>query len=110
MSYFRPIAKDIALNDSVDLFIDNGDFVVVESDQVHIEHIILAEKGNWREWPVLGVGIMRYLNERGRVQNRVGLQRKIRVQLEYDNLNVTQLHLEQEATLSNIKIEAKRIR
>lgn len=108
MSYFRPIAKDFAVDPTdEDMLIVNGDFAIEESDQRHVQDILEAGKGEWREFPVLGVEIQRYLNGTGQVFDRTGLLKTIRVQLEYDNFDVKVLDINRAGIIS---IDAKRIR
>lgn len=111
MSYFRPIAKDWAVDptDNDELYVD-GDLVIEESDQRHIEDILDSGKGEWREFPALGVEIHRYLNSVGQVVNRVGLQQVIRVQLEYDNFRVNRINIVNSQGKTDIEIDAKRVR
>lgn len=45
-----------------DLEIRNGDFAVLESDNQHTEHILIANKGEYKAAPELGVGISQMLN------------------------------------------------
>jgi hypothetical protein len=107
MSYFRPIAKDFAVDAAGDELYLNGDLVVEASDQRHIEDIIDSAKGEWREFPALGVEIIRYLNSTGQVANRVGLLRAIRLNLEYDNFDIKKLSVEADGS---ILVDAKRLR
>jgi hypothetical protein len=48
------------LNWDSDIVINNGDFVLAESDQQHQADIIQAFKGNYKEFPLVGVGIDLY--------------------------------------------------
>ncbi len=84
--------KDIKLNDDGDLFIENGDFLAVESDQTHIEHILISNKGYWFEHPLLGVGI---INEQNGSRSRQELKQNIRRQLVYDNFAVKKIAISQ---------------
>ncbi len=45
-----------------DLEIKNGDFTVGESDNQHTQHILIANKGEYKAAPELGVGINQMLN------------------------------------------------
>ncbi|PHN00636.1 hypothetical protein [Flavilitoribacter nigricans] len=110
MSYFRTIAKDIKLDGVGDLLTKDGDFVIGESDQQHIDDILVSGKGNWREWPALGVEIHRSLNSTGQITNRVGLLRRIRLNLEFDNFNVQQLQFVRVNGNVQLKIDANRAR
>lgn len=82
--------KDIRLDDSNDVIIDNGDFELTFSDQIHIEHIIRSNKGYWLETPLLGVGIIDELNSSN---SRQRLKQDIRRQLVLDNFNVKEVSI-----------------
>jgi len=77
--------KDIELNSSLDLNISNGDFVVSESTQQEILLIVNTEVGSWKEFPLCGVGIDKYINSSGQ-QGK--LKREISIQLEQDGLSI----------------------
>lgn len=105
MSYIRPKYQDVNLTtEDGDLLVVDGDFSVYESDQRHIEHILVSEKGGWREWPVLGVGLFRFLNGVG---TKNELQKKCRLQIQYDNMKVQRLTV---TDLGKIDIQAVRLK
>lgn len=66
-----------------DLYIDPlaGDFVIVPSDEQHIQDTLTAFPGWWKQNPADGVGIFAYQNSSG--QNQV-LARNIIQQLQAD--------------------------
>ena len=78
-------AKDIKLNPDGDLEIARGDFPIDESDQVHINHILLSNKGYWFQNPLLGVGIIDEING---ATPKQALRQSIRRQLIYDDYTV----------------------
>lgn len=105
MSFNRPIFRDIELDaDTSDLVVVDGDFGVVESTQREVEFILISEKGNWRENPVLGVGLIRFLNAVGA---RRELLKKTRLQLGFDNLKVDALNVSNEGQM---EVQAHRIK
>lgn len=56
--------KDILFeskDNEYDLSIQNGDFVIGNSDLQHIHHILEASPGQYRQHPLLGVGIRAWL-------------------------------------------------
>lgn len=55
--------NDILLDDNYDIRIENGDLVVGESTRQHQKLILLAEKGENREFPTHGVGLASWLND-----------------------------------------------
>lgn len=66
-----------------DIFIDTveGDFAFAESDPQHVQDIIEAYAGWWKQFPTLGVGVKKYLSRSGSVQF---LKRAIKVNLKAD--------------------------
>lgn len=72
---------DILLDEAYDLKIENGDFLIGDSDMQHVDHILLAHPGEYKEYPQVGVGLSKYVKTTGKEQS---LKRSIRVQLNYD--------------------------
>lgn len=95
-------STDILLNSSYDLQIANGDFVIGDSEAQHVELILLANKGDFRQFPFLGVGLKKYINSPG-AGNELG--REVGIQLELDGYKVGEVDL---SDLSNIQIDAER--
>ena len=72
--------QDIILEESGDLSIINGDFLVSESDQQHIEKILSTNPNDWKESPVVGAALVK-----GLAGNLTGFaKRNVTVQLEAD--------------------------
>ena len=78
------MARDYIYTDERDLLIKDGDFAVGEADNQHIENILLAEKGEYKHRPLVGIGIRRYLNGPMDYDARRRWKRKIKLQLQYD--------------------------
>ena len=95
-------ARDIKLIEN-DLVIQNGDFVITDSDQQHIEDIIQAYIGHYKEFPLAGVGIDLYMNSSG---TQLELQRIIRLQLESDGYTINNVIITDEGKLY---IDAERL-
>lgn len=53
---------DLVVNDDI------GDFKIEISDQAHIEHLLDNSKGAFKEFPLAGVGVSRFLNASGQKQ------------------------------------------
>jgi hypothetical protein len=68
-------------NDNNDLVVAGGDFYVEFSDFQHIAHIVEADAGQYKQWPLLGFGIRNYIN--GAFDGPV--RRRLQLQLESDN-------------------------
>lgn len=74
-------AKDFLQDENEDEVITAGDYAVGESDQFHINDIILSVPGTWRENPQVGVALESYQSSAGQQQK---LNRNILQQLEAD--------------------------
>ena len=98
------IYNDIITDSENDLIIENGDFKLNESDSQHVEHIITADKGQFRQWPLIGVGINRLIN--GSI-NPQSLKQVIKLNLESDNYNVRLIEVDSIDKLS-INVDAQR--
>ncbi len=100
------ISEDILL-DGFDLVIDHGDFDFGPSDDQHIEHIVIASKGSYRQWPLMGVGLQRYFNGPDSKSVRVELAREISLKLEEDNFAPSVIDI---PDFDNIRIIADKIK
>ena len=78
------MARDLLVNDFGDLDIINGDFNVGFSDEQHVEHISLSNKGHYKQHPLIGVGIEDYLNSPFSLITKQKLEREISIQLKSD--------------------------
>lgn len=92
--------KDILLDENNDLLIKDGDFVIGESDNEHIKSILIANKGEWKEFPELGVGMEELLNDDAYNQFLIDAKNN----LEYDGMLVKNVGFTDEGTLN---IDAK---
>ncbi len=80
---------DILYNDNDDAVIRNGDFETEENtDYQHIRHILIGEMGEFRNAPLMGVGLRRWLKSAG---NRDVLTRRAKLHLEIDGYRVDKL-------------------
>ena len=95
--------KDVKTDENGNLIILNGDLKLDESDSQHIEHILISDKGQFRQFPLIGVGIKRALKGSSNPQS---LKQQISVQLESDNYNVRKITIEPNPL--NIEIDAER--
>jgi len=68
-----------------DLLVANGDFVLSDSDTMHIEDTIVSHPGWWKQYPTDGVGISYFVKSTGQEQV---LARSIKLQLELDGYQV----------------------
>lgn len=56
------MVKDFKTDTDGDLFISSGDLAIFESDSQSIVDIITSNNGDWKEYPLCGVGIDNYIN------------------------------------------------
>lgn len=68
--------------DDNDLVVYQGDFFIAYADFQHTAHVVEADQGQYKQWPLVGVGIRRYLN--GDIDGTV--RRLIQVQLDSDGI------------------------
>lgn len=97
--------KDMITDQSNDLEFVNGDIRINESDSQHVEHIMIADKGQFRQFPLIGVGIKRQLNGSFNPQE---VKQNIKLQLESDGYNVRQVVIEPTIDDFKIDIDAER--
>ena len=83
---------DILLNESEDLQDDgSGDFKVGDASNQIMFYIIKSGQGNWKEFPLVGVGIEGYLNaDIGRYE----LEQIVKSQLRTDVFNKASVNAE----------------
>lgn len=55
--------NDILLNQDGTPVIENGDFVIGESTEQHQKLLLISQKGDFRQYPFIGVGIDNFLND-----------------------------------------------
>ncbi len=70
-----------------DLEIKNGDFAVLDSASQHTEHILLANKGEYKAAPELGVGISQMINTEEVTEFLIEAKKN----LQYDGQTVTEI-------------------
>ena len=81
--------KDIITDmKSRELIIQNGDFLIRDSDAQHIQHILQTNKGENTQYPLLGAGLDRFLNFSG---SRLHLKQAIRKALQMDGYRIQSL-------------------
>ncbi len=95
-------AYDIGADDEDDLFISGqGDFAIRPSDKSHVSDILQAFPGWWKQYPLLGVGMARYVNSTNRNDE---ITRSVNMQLQadkYRNISVKLISLD----INNIEIQ-----
>lgn len=61
--------------------VTNGDFVVGHSDQQHVGDIFITQPGEYKEWPILGFGVLRCVKTNKRASK---FKRDLKLMLEFD--------------------------
>lgn len=92
--------QDILRNVDGDLDFANGDIVIGQSDQQHVEDIFIAHQGEYKEFPLIGFGAIDYIKS-----NVVDseFKRDLKLQLEYDGYNSVTIDISN--GIENLKIE-----
>lgn len=87
---------DILLSKTGDLDIQHGDIVIGYSDNQHQEHILLANKGDYKEFPELGIGINNMLNDDDFMPFLIEAKKN----LEYDGMKINNIKFEENGNLN----------
>jgi len=77
----------LLLGDDGDLLIENGGLVVGPSDSQNVDIIIAANKGEFKERPALGVGLINFLKKQNTTAD--ALKREVTVNLQADSYKVS---------------------
>lgn len=88
-----------------DILISNGDFVVQDSDQYHINDIIEANRGQYYQYPDIGYGAGKLLNA---IYNKAKLNQEVEDALRKDFYDLNEVIVEGEGSELNIQIDAER--
>lgn len=76
---------DILTDENDDLLFVGGDLVIGQSDQQHVRHIVLSNQGDFKESPLAGFGLERYLKTP--VNDISKFKRLLSLQLKQDGYN-----------------------
>lgn len=95
------MAKDILLDETGDLLIVNGDFVIGDSNNQEIEGLLVDVKGEVKEHPMVGADIKRLLKSR---EGETAALKEIKIQLQNDGFTSSQVEISQ----NDINVSAKR--
>ena len=83
--------------DTGDLLCEAGDLVIGDSTRQHQLDLLYANEGDYKEFPVTGVGIDSFLND----NDKTDMIRKIRQQFTLDTMKVVKI-----TAGSNLNIDA----
>lgn len=81
--------QDVLLDSAYDLKVSGGDFVVGESTAQHQNCILMAAKGDYKEFPMMGVDLMSWLNN----ERPEDMMRAIRLEFANDGMKVNRMKL-----------------
>lgn len=101
------ISNDLILDTNNDLTIENGDFTIGQSDDQNIEAIMISEKGQFYEFPLLGYGIRKKLYGSF---NKPQERKLIREDLKRDNYSVKSLVITGVNSNLSIEVDADKIK
>lgn len=82
---------DILMDETGDVACVNGDFVTGDGTLQHQNDLLLAEKGEYKESPMVGVGIMTYLLD----EDKTSAFREIRREFTNDGMKVDSIKVDQ---------------
>lgn len=88
-------AQDFLLDSDGDLRIENGDFVIGDSDQDHISDIMNSAQGWFKKFPLLGFNPYQYLNAR---VDPTDLNKNAKIQLKSDGYTNIIVDLSQDSS------------
>lgn len=88
--------EDFVLTEDNDLLIENGDLVINETSYQHQKHLLLAEKGDYKQHPTIGVASKKYLER----ESPDEYARAIRQEFVADGMNVKTLKILENLELS----------
>lgn len=88
---------DILSDDSNDLIIKDGDFLIGESTRQHKKDLLLAQKGEYKQSPGTGIGIADFLED----DNFAGIDVEIQKQYELDGMKVNSIAVYNDGTIKD---------
>lgn len=86
---------DVVLDENDDLLFENGDLVIGESTNQNIKQIVTANKGEFKESPEIGVGIVQMLND----EEYDDILIEAKKNLAYDGMKVKNISFSEEGKL-----------
>jgi hypothetical protein len=84
--------RDILLDENGNYKVASGDFVVNESDDQHVELLLITPKGGIRRSPAVGVGITRYYKKQS--TDLKDFEREATVNLQADGYKATNMTID----------------
>jgi hypothetical protein len=91
--------QDLLLSDDYDLDTADGDLVTGPGDDQAAALLLLTDLGEWKESPLVGIGLRRYQSGPFDQTQRGTLQRAARLQFEKDGFTVRSCNVSADAEL-----------
>ncbi len=89
--------QDLQLDNEGDLLIENGDFVIAESDEQHVTHLLQAVKGDYKQFPTTGCNLIDFI-KKGESAKKI--EHEITTQLKADGYKLTELLLDSDGNFN----------
>lgn len=84
---------DFIHDNDFNLIIKDGDFAIGESNDQETEQILVANRGSFRQWPLIGCDLIDLVNGPASVENLNALRRTVNLQMAMDNKRITYFSL-----------------
>lgn len=95
------MVRDIALNEDGDLAVSpEGDLALEVSDGTHIAHVLEAHPGHYKQHPMIGMGLIRYVHAPIDALRLRAMRREIEIQLSLDGAVNSDVQIDQNAQLT----------
>jgi hypothetical protein len=91
--------QDILIDINYDMLITNGDIAIGEATYQHVYLILSSQKGEWKQYPLLGVGIEDKLGD----NDTNYWKYLIRSELRKDGLEIDRLDISDDQLIINAK-------
>jgi hypothetical protein len=99
---------DILEDADGDELIEDGDFAIGASDGLHVRDLMLDGPGEWRQYPEIGMLIIRYKNAPS--NKRIQFESEVRAMLELDGYRVDKIDTSMTEWWKNFTVDAEAIR
>jgi|AMZC01.1.fsa_nt_AMZC01002902.1_16 hypothetical protein len=92
--------KDILLDSMNDLAVKNGDFDIQHSDIQNVSLLMISEKGDFKESPAVGIGLVKYLDSPFSGKQRLQFIREVTLQIEADGGTNTEIQMDSSGNIT----------
>ena len=82
------MAKDILLDENLDLSIQNGDLNIGESLTQDVGLILKSNKGEWKQYPLLGCNLVELIRSKA---NQNEINKRVMLQMKYDGKDYNEI-------------------